>query len=74
MAEKENDLVEESAAAAGVEAGAEASEASVAAQPEELAVLLEDARSKADENWNLCLRLQADLENLRKRSERDPRT
>jgi len=28
-------------------------------------------RSKADENWNLCLRLQADLDNLHKRSERD---
>jgi molecular chaperone GrpE len=37
----------------------------------ELAALLEDARGKADEHWDMCLRLQADLDNLRKRSERD---
>ena len=37
----------------------------------ELSALLEDARDKADEHWNQCLRLQADIENLRKRSERD---
>ncbi len=39
--------------------------------PEELHALLTDARSKADEHWNQCLRLQADIENLRKRNERD---
>lgn len=33
--------------------------------------LLEDARSKADENWNQCLRLQAEIDNLHKRSQRD---
>ena len=33
--------------------------------------LLEDARSKADEHWNLYLRTQAEMENLRKRAERD---
>jgi molecular chaperone GrpE len=33
--------------------------------------LLEDARNKADTNWDQCLRLQADIENLRKRNERD---
>lgn len=37
----------------------------------ELTGLLVDARDKADEHWNQCLRLQADIENLRKRSERD---
>jgi len=37
----------------------------------ELQALLTDARSKADEHWDQCLRLQAELENLRKRSERD---
>lgn len=37
----------------------------------ELAALLEDARGKADEHWDQCLRLQADLDNLRKRSERE---
>jgi len=38
---------------------------------EQLTALLGDARDKADDHWNQCLRLQADLENLRKRSERD---
>ncbi len=33
--------------------------------------LLEDARSKADEHWNLYLRTQAEMDNLRKRAERD---
>lgn len=71
MAEKENNLAEESVEQAGAERPAEPGD--VTAQPEEteLAMLLEDARTKADENWNLCLHLQADLENLRKRSERD---
>ena len=70
MAEKENNLAEESAEQAAAEVSAESGET---AQPEEmeLATLLEDARNKADENWNLCLRLQADLDNLHKRSERD---
>ncbi len=39
--------------------------------PQEMHVLLTDARSKADEHWDQCLRLQADIENLRKRKERD---
>lgn len=34
-------------------------------------MLLEDARSKADEHWNEVLRLRADMDNLRKRTERD---
>ncbi|MGK0673427.1 MAG: nucleotide exchange factor GrpE [Halothiobacillaceae bacterium] len=33
--------------------------------------LLEDARNKADEHWNEVLRLRAEMENLRKRTERD---
>jgi len=36
-----------------------------------LQALLEDARSKADSHWDQCLRLQADIDNLRKRNERD---
>lgn len=39
--------------------------------PEELTLLLEDARSKADEHWNQVLRMQAELENQRKRATRD---
>ena len=38
---------------------------------EELTLLLEDARSKADEHWNQLLRLQAEMDNLRKRAARD---
>lgn len=37
----------------------------------ELHALLEDARNKADEHWNQCLRLQAEIDNLRKRNQRD---
>ncbi len=37
----------------------------------ELTGMLEDARNKADEHWNQCLRLQADIENLNRRAERD---
>lgn len=37
----------------------------------ELHALLEDARTKADEHWNQCLRLQAEIDNLRKRHQRD---
>jgi molecular chaperone GrpE len=32
---------------------------------------LEDARGKADAHWDQCMRLQADIENLHKRAERD---
>ncbi|WP_455234743.1 nucleotide exchange factor GrpE [Thiogranum longum] len=42
-----------------------------AAGDTDLQALLTDARDKADEHWNQCLRLQAELENLRKRNERD---
>lgn len=53
----------------------EAAEANEAAEPEptpeELHLLLEDARSKADDHWNQVLRLQAELENLRKRNQRE---
>ena len=37
----------------------------------ELSALLEDARGKADEHWDQVVRTQAEMENLRKRSERD---
>mgnify|MGYP001815612620 FL=1 len=39
--------------------------------PVELHALLTDARSKADEHWDQCMRLQAEIDNLRKRTERD---
>ena len=37
----------------------------------ELTALLEDARGKADEHWDQVVRMQAEIDNLRKRSERD---
>lgn len=46
-------------------------EAAGAAPENELHALLEDARTKADEHWNQCLRLQAELDNLRKRNQRE---
>ncbi len=39
--------------------------------PEQLQLLLEDARNKADEHWNELLRAQAEHENMRKRAARD---
>ncbi len=39
--------------------------------PEELRLMLEDARNRADEHWNALLRTKAEMENLRKRSARD---
>ncbi len=38
---------------------------------EDLTQLLEDARSKVDDHWNQLVRVKAELENLRKRSQRD---
>ena len=37
----------------------------------ELTALLEDARGKADAHWDQVVRTQAEMDNLRKRSERD---
>jgi molecular chaperone GrpE len=37
----------------------------------DLPMLLEDARAKADEHWDLHMRSQAELENLRRRAERE---
>ncbi len=42
-----------------------------AAPTENLQALLEDARSKADAHWDQLLRLQAEMDNLRRRTERD---
>jgi len=38
---------------------------------EELTLLLEDARGKADEHWDQVLRTNAELENLRRRAKQD---
>jgi len=49
----------------------EEAEDTEAADSEDLHALLTDARSRADEHWDQCLRLQAEMDNLRKRTERD---
>jgi molecular chaperone GrpE len=53
------------------EAEVETAEDTTAENVEDLHALLTDARSKADEHWDQCLRLQAEIDNLRKRSERN---
>ena len=50
----------------GVEAAADEATGEV-----DLAAALADAEAKADENWNRYLRTAAELENVRKRAERD---
>lgn len=39
--------------------------------PEDINLLLEDARNKADEHWDQVVRLQAELENVRRRAAKD---
>jgi len=66
----EGGLEAEPAAGAEPTPGADAASA---AEPsaESLSSLLEEARAKADENWNQLLRTRAELENLRRRHEVD---
>ena len=56
-----------------VEVNSTESPAQVAVEqgPEDVHLLLQDARNKADEHWNQLLRAKADLDNLRRRAERD---
>ncbi len=63
-------MADEQASEAPVEMDA-AAEVDTNDAPAELSALLEDARSKVDEHWNQCLRLQAELDNLHKRGQRD---
>ncbi len=46
-------------------------ENNAASEERELAAQLDEALKKADENWNLAVRAKAELENLRKRHDRD---
>ena len=66
----EKDTEEKAAAEAAIEEGAATADAEGPGH-EEAIQLLEDARAKADENWDTALRLQADIENLKKRNQRD---
>ena len=66
VAEEELDSAHEAQPDQGGEAAGD-----VVTDPDTLQALLEDARNKADSHWDQCLRLQADIDNLRKRNERD---
>lgn len=48
-----------------------AEEAAISGGAEDLNRLLEDARARADEHWEQLLRTRAELDNLRKRHERE---
>ena len=52
-------------------AAGEPGEAAAVGSEGELQALLEDARAKVDEHWNQCMRLQAEIENLHKRNQRN---
>ncbi len=65
----EPEVVEQSAP--GEEAGAKGEPVSEENTVEELALMLEEARSKAAENWEQVLRVQAELENSQRRAQRD---
>jgi molecular chaperone GrpE len=72
MPEKDN-IVDDASADLGqedIEVSAAVAEGAVLDHAE-MTALLEDARGKADEHWDQCVRLQAEMDNLRKRSERD---
>jgi molecular chaperone GrpE len=70
--EKELPSVDEEQAAAQGEAGQSAvAPESREQKPEELTMMLEDARAKADEHWDQLVRSKAEVDNLRKRHERE---
>jgi molecular chaperone GrpE len=70
--EKELPSVDEEQAAAQGEAGQSAAAPESREQkPEELTMMLEDARAKADEHWDQLVRSKAEVENLGKRHERE---
>jgi molecular chaperone GrpE len=64
-ADKDSDELEVETPKAAEETGEEATSS------EDLTLMLEDARSKADEHWNNLVRAKAEIDNLRKRHERD---
>jgi molecular chaperone GrpE len=72
MSEREN-IVDDAREDWIQEGAEEAPDGAEGAVPDhaELTVLLEDARGKADAHWDQVVRLQAEMDNLRKRAERD---
>ena len=69
----ETEAVAEELDASGVPTAGEGPAGGDAKTPshEELQLMLEDARNKADENWNQLVRSQAEIENLRRRQGRE---
>ncbi|MEW8508005.1 MAG: nucleotide exchange factor GrpE [Candidatus Thiodiazotropha sp.] len=74
QAQKQTETVEE-AAADEIESSGETEIGEAAAstdeESQELTKLLEDARAKADDHWDQLIRTRAELENIRKRNQRD---
>ncbi len=68
---KSSEIAEEGQTAAGAAAPEQEEGQAPAPGVEELQLQLEDARNKVDEHWNQLLRLQAELDNSRRRAERD---
>lgn len=71
MSEEQKPAENVEAEAPGAEQARETEEAAGEVAVESLQLMLEDARNKADEHWNQLLRIQAELENTRRRAERD---
>lgn len=75
--QKPDPAMEVSATVSGQEGPPESEQASRAGEqteelsPDKLVLMLEDARSKADQHWDALLRAKAELDNLRKRTARD---
>ena len=57
--------------ASAEDAGTGSSEEGEPSKHEELTLMLEDARNKADEHWNQVLQSNAELENTRRRARQD---
>ena len=62
---------EQTGAGASAEGAENQTQSAAEAGADELQAQLEDARNKADEHWNQLLRIQAEMENTRRRAERD---
>jgi len=69
-AELDNELLSAEEAET-VEAGQELQDIAEPDKSDEIALLLEDARSKADAHWDQLVRTKAELDNLKKRHARD---
>jgi molecular chaperone GrpE len=67
----ERDVVAEDIAVATKEALVGDTDRLANLTPEELVVECQQALQQADENWNKLVRLQAEMENVRRRAERD---